>query len=189
MGKACADAEAAMMQWPENETWEVRDSGIHGLGMFARRRIKRGEKVLEYLGEKITKAESNRRGLALYEEASKDGSAAVFIFELNKRYDLDGDIPENAAKHINHSCDPNCEAQNIRGHIWVVALRSIAPGEELTFDYGFGIEHFLEHPCRCGAKGCIGYIVRKDQRRRLQRMLRGRSPKQVAAALENEEAG
>ena len=58
-------------------------------------------------------------------------------FELNQRHDIDGDVAWNLARRINHSCGPNCETQNIRGHIWVVACRDIAPGEELTYDYGF----------------------------------------------------
>ncbi len=155
----------------EDRAWVVRRSRIHNKGMFARRAIASGERIIEYLGEKITKAESNRRGLARHETAQQDGSASVYIFELNKRYDIDGDVPWNPAKYANHSCEPNCEVENIRGRLWMIALRDIEKGEELTYDYGYDLEHFLEHPCRCGAPSCVGYIVSSDSRRKLKRIL------------------
>lgn len=159
------------------DKFEVRSSEIHGWGGFAACDIEAGEQIIEYAGEKITKKESNKRGLARLEESMKDGGAAVFIFELDKRYDLDGDHPDNIAKHINHSCNPNCEAVNIDNHIWICALRDIEAGEELSFDYGYDLEHFLEHPCLCGAPRCVGYIVRDDLRKKLKQILRDRGKK------------
>jgi hypothetical protein len=78
------------------------------------------------------------------------------------------------ARLINHSCDPTCEAQVIKGQIWIVAMADIEPGEELTYDYGYDLEHFMEHPCRCGSENCVGYIVRTDKRRKLKRILKQR---------------
>ncbi|MDR2863374.1 MAG: SET domain-containing protein-lysine N-methyltransferase, partial [Puniceicoccales bacterium] len=124
----------------------LRRSPIHGTGVFAARAITPGEFVIEYKGERVTKAEARRRGLA--REAAAGDAGRVYLFELNKRYDLDGDIPDNPAKYINHSCAENCQTVCERGHIRIYAIRAIASGEELTFDYGYAPEHFLGHPCR-----------------------------------------
>ncbi len=158
--------------------WKLERSSIHNQGMFAARPIPEGARIIEYLGEKITKAESSRRADAWHEKAKKGGDGLVYIFDLNKRYDLDGNIPNNPAKYINHSCNPNCEAVNIRGRIWIIALRDIEAGEELGFDYGYDIEHFLEHPCRCGAPKCVGYIVSRTQWPKLKRILKNKMPSQ-----------
>lgn len=147
----------------------VRASAIHGSGVFAARDIAAGEKIVEYRGEKITKAEGERRGLA--REARRDGAGRVYIFELNQRYDLDGDIPDNPAKYINHSCEENCEAVLERGKVWIYSKRDIRAGEELTYDYGYALEHFLDHPCRCGSPRCIGYIVHQTARTKLKQLL------------------
>ncbi|MDR2845529.1 MAG: SET domain-containing protein-lysine N-methyltransferase [Puniceicoccales bacterium] len=147
----------------------LRRSAIHGTGVFATRAIAAGERIIEYKGERVTKAESRKRGLA--SQARTDGTGRVYIFELNKRYDLDGDVPDNPAKYINHSCDENCEATLERGRIWIYAKRDIAPAQELTFDYGYALEHFMEHPCRCGAPHCVGYIVHRMSRLKLRQML------------------
>ena len=149
----------------------VRQSSIHNKGVFAARDIGAGERIIEYKGEKITKAESNRRGTDLFEKASKTGDAAVYLFILNKRHDIDGNFEWNTARLINHSCDPNCEAQIARGRIWIVALRPIAAGDELTFNYGFDLESWQDHPCRCGSPKCVGYIVEKSQWRKLRRLI------------------
>ena len=74
-------------------------------------------------------------------------------------------------RHINHSCAPNCESQMIRGRIWIVALRDIARGEELSYDYGYNLQNFLDHPCKCGAPECVGYIVAEAERKKLKRIL------------------
>ena len=76
---------------------------------------------------------------------------------------LDGNVPWNIARLINHSCDPNCEAWITGKRIFIHALRDIHPGEELTFDYGFDIDSYEEHPCLCGRENCVGYIVSRDQ--------------------------
>lgn len=164
-----------------NEWLEIRDSVIHGSGAFARSPIPGGQRIIEYVGEKITKSESNRRGLALYEQSQKTGGASVYIFDLNKRYDLDGNHPDNHARLINHSCEPNCEAVNLRGRIYIYSKRDVKQGEELTFDYGYGLEHFLDHPCRCGAKSCPGYIVGADYRPKLRRMLSAKKARAKAS--------
>jgi hypothetical protein len=102
----------------------------------------------------------------------RGGDDCVYIFELNARYDLDGRTRRNVARLINHSCAPNCRADTIRGHIWIIARREIAVGEELTFDYGFAFKEWRQHPCRCGSARCAGFIVNAGQRWLLRRIPR-----------------
>jgi hypothetical protein len=126
-----------------------RQSAIHGIGGFAKADIVAGTRAIEYVGEEITKAESLRRC-----ESNNE-----YIFSLDDMYDLDGNVPWNSARFLNHSCDPNCEAKPDDGCIWIVARRDIRAGEEITFNYGYDLEDYQEHPCRCGAARCIGYMV------------------------------
>ncbi len=149
----------------------LRKSTIHNRGVFAKQDIAKGSKIVEYFGEKITKRVSHERALAREEKAKKTQGARVYIFDLNKRYDLDGDIPNNPAKYINHSCEPNCEAVNLRGHIWIIAKRAIKVGEELGFNYNYGWDQCLEHPCHCQKASCLGYIVAPHLRSKLKRYL------------------
>lgn len=135
-----------------NDAVEIRHSTIHGTGGFARRAIAKDEHVIDYVGEKITKAESLKRC-----EANNE-----YIFTLDEEFDLDGKVDWNPARFINHSCNPNCEAQLEEGRISIIALKDIASGEELTFNYGYDLEDYREHPCRCGATQCVGYIVAEE---------------------------
>ncbi|PTX94507.1 SET domain-containing protein-lysine N-methyltransferase [Opitutus sp. ER46] len=151
---------------------EVVTSAIHGRGVRAAREIPAGTRIIEYTGERITKAEARRREEARLRRAERGGDGSVYIFNLNQRYDLDGRTRRNPARLINHSCAPNCESQTVRGHIWIVARRDIPAGEELTFDYGFPLAEWSLHPCRCGTPRCPGYIVSGWQRWRLRRLLR-----------------
>lgn len=155
-----------------NRNCEARASGIHGSGLFALRQIRKGARIIEYLGEKISKEESDRRGVERMKEAEKSGGGSVYVFELDDETDLDGAFEWNLARLANHSCSPNCEAQNIDGRIWILALRTIRPGEELTFDYGYDISFYEDHPCRCGSPDCVGYIVRRDQWPELKSLLK-----------------
>jgi len=163
-----------MSTGPQNLLYTVSDSSIHHRGVFAARDIRRDERIIEYIGEKITKAESLRRSEAQMEDASQTGGGAVYIFTLNRRYDLDGNAEWNPARLINHSCAPNCEAELDRGRIWIVAGRDIFAGEELSFDYGFKLESWQEHPCRCGTEICEGYIVAQEYWPKLRMMIRER---------------
>lgn len=146
-------------------------SGVHGYGLFARDFIPQDARIIEYVGEIITKAEAERREVKRLARLAAGGDGCVYVFELNQRYDIDGKVPWNLARRINHSCAPNCEAENFRGHLWIVALRDIAPGEELSYNYGFDFTEWRDHPCRCGAENCIGYIVNRTLRWRVRRAL------------------
>lgn len=169
-----------MPKAPEKRLWIVRRSSIHHRGVFATCDIPKDTPIIEYVGEKITKAESTRRGLALEERAKKTGEAAVYIFTLNKKYDLDGATEANPARLINHSCDPNCESFIIRGHIWIYSLRDISAGEELSFNYGFDLETWEDHPCRCGHPQCVGYILDQQYWPELKRILKKREKERIA---------
>jgi len=151
--------------------YQVRKSPIHGNGVFAAAPIKKGEFILEYLGEKIDKEESNRRGLAYEAAAKKSGGGSVYIFELDENFDIDGNFAYNDAKYINHACRTNAEAVNDGGSIKFYATRDIAEGEEILYNYGYALEHFLDHPCRCGFPECVGYIVAVADRPKLKKLL------------------
>lgn len=158
---------------PGNPWAVIRGSAIHGRGLFARQPIPKGTRIIEYVGERITKAEGFRRSAAQIERNRRNGThGAVYIFELNKTTDIDGNVAWNPARLINHSCHPNCQTHIIRGRVWIESLRLIEAGEELSYDYGYDLDHWQEHPCRCGAPNCCGYIVRKNLRWRLARRLR-----------------
>lgn len=139
---------------PVAETDLVRFTGssIHGVGGFAKQNLVRGGVIIEYVGERIGKAESLRRC-----EQNNE-----FIFTLDELHDLDGNVSWNPARFINHSCTPNCEAEVRDGRIWIIANRDISAGEELTFNYGFDLEDYRNYPCRCGSVGCVGYIVAEE---------------------------
>lgn len=149
---------------------KVRKSSIHNNGVFAAKDIPKGTMVIEYVGDKITKAESDRRYELQVEKVKKDKTnGTVYIFELNKRHDVDGSVSWNTAKYINHSCDPNCEVEMIKGHIWILALRDIKKGEEISYDYGYDWDNYDDHKCMCGAKNCVGYIVADGERGSLKK--------------------
>jgi len=123
-----------------------------GLGRRRLTRIARGTRVVEYVGERISKSESLRRC-----EANNE-----YIFTLNDEQDLDGNVARNPARLLNHSCAPNCEAELCEDRIWIVARRDIAAGEEITFNYGYDLVDYQEYPCRCGSPDCVGYIVAEE---------------------------
>jgi len=137
----------------------VGTSQIDRQGLFATTDIPQGTRIIEYLGEKITKDESARR-LANYN---------TYIFHLNYHYDIDGDTYDidgdtlaNTARYINHSCDPNCAVETTTETIWIVALRDIQAGEELSFNYGYDAREYEKFPCHCGARNCCGYILGRE---------------------------
>src|SRR5882672_5577207 len=136
----------------ETELIQFRRSRIHGTGGYARTNIAKGTRLIEYVGKKITKAES---------EAQCEGDN-VYIFTLDDEHDLDGSVEWNPARFINHSCAPNCEAEWDEDRLWIVAFRDIQPGEELAFNYGYDLEDYHDHPCLCGTSACVGFIVAEE---------------------------
>jgi len=134
------------------ELIEFQTSVIHGTGGYARVPIAADATIIEYVGRKIGKVESN----LLCEQEN------AWIFCIDDEFDLDGNVDWNPARFLNHSCSPNAEAQDIDGRIWIVALREIKTGEEITFNYNYDLEDYKEHPCQCGATNCVGYMVAEE---------------------------
>ena len=133
----------------ETDSLLFRTSSIHGTGGFAKARIARGARLIEYVGAVIDKAESLRRCMA----------NNPYIFTLDDQHDLDGDVTWNPARFINHSCSANCDAELDGGRIWFSANRDIEPGEEVTINYGYDLAEYKDYPCQCGARNCVGYMV------------------------------
>jgi SET domain-containing protein len=169
---------------PSRSDWaEVRGSEVHGRGMFAVKDISEGEHIIEYLGERIDKEESDRRGNALYDESQETGGAQVYLFTLDESWDLDGNFEWNTARLVNHSCEFNCEAQiDDELRIWLTAVRDIKCDEELSFNYGFGIDDYERHPCLCGSRKCVGYIVTEGCWPELRRIIKKKKAKEERKA-------
>jgi len=146
------EKENAPIGEAETEWLSFQSSPIHGLGGFAKRDIPSGVRIVEYIGEKISKQESLRRC-----EQNND-----YIFTLDEIADLDGNVTGNPARLLNHSCAPNCEAEFQDGRIWIVARRDIRAGEEITFNYGFDLVDYREYPCHCRAPNCVGFMVAEE---------------------------
>ena len=85
-----------------------------------------------------------------------------YIFSVSDETDLDGNVDWNPARLLNHCCSPNAEAECIGERIWIVALRDIRAGEEITFNYNYDLVDYKDHPCGCGAPNCVGYIVAEE---------------------------
>ncbi len=135
-----------------SQLYEVRSSLIHGMGVFARADIPSDTRVLEYVGERVSKEESLRR--------REDEN--FFVFTVSDTFDIDGAVDWNPARFINHSCAPNCEARMEDERIWIIALRDIKAGEELGFNYGYDLQDYEDHPCSCGAANCLGFMVAEE---------------------------
>ena len=153
---------------PQPRPYEVRRSVIQGRGAFATRAIRTGQKVDEYLGERISHDEADRR----YDDA--DGRHHTFLFILDEDTVLDARYGGNNARYLNHSCAPNCETEIEDGRIFIKAIRPIRPGDELTYDYRFewqddyGAEEVRYYRCRCGTPACRGTILRVPRRMQAQ---------------------
>ena len=130
----------------------VGKSRIAGQGLFTLQNIKKDTRVIQYVGERINKAQSAKR-LA-------QGNAYIFTF--SDQYDIDGKVLGNAARYINHSCAPNCAVDITRRNIWIVAMREILAGEELSYNYGYGINRYGEFPCHCKATNCMRYMLAEE---------------------------
>lgn len=159
---------------------KVNKSKIHGTGVYAKIDIPKGAKIIEYVGRLITKKEAEKvadERLKKYKK-NKNEEAGVYLFEIDKKHDIDGDVPWNTAKYINHSCEPNAEAENQNGRIWIIATRNIKKGEEITYNYGYDLDDYQEHPCWCGSTNCVGFIVGEEYMPKLKRILNARNNRQ-----------
>ena len=145
--------------------WKIKKSKIHGTGVIATVDIKKDIKIIQYIGEKVSKKEGDRRSAERIKKyLNKKNEGSVYVFELNSKYDIDGSPKYNKARFINHSCNPNCEVDIIKNQIWISSIKNIKKGEELFYDYGypFDKDDYHDHPCKCKSKKCIGYIIAHD---------------------------
>jgi SET domain-containing protein len=139
---------------------KVRRSKVHGMGVFSTRAIRRGKRVVEYLGERISHAEADQR----YEHKDESDNH-TFLFIVDRKTVIDAGVGGNAARFINHSCDPNCESVTQDRRVFIEAIRNIGAGEELAYDYQ--IKRDDDDPanvdevfaCRCGALACRGTML------------------------------
>ena len=132
-----------------NNRWVfAAPSAIHGRGLFARREIPPGMDFVEYDGPRLPLRDARRIAL--------EGNS--YIFEFDRRTAIDGSVAWNLARHANHGCSPNSFSAKADGRIWLRALRTIAKGEEITYDYGYRAQNHEELPCRCGQPGCRGKL-------------------------------
>ena len=149
--------------------YKIKKSKIDNRGLYAATNIKKNTKIIEYKGKIITVKETETN-------PKFDNDKAIYLFNLNKKYDLDGDFKYNTARLINHSCDPNCEVDGVGLKLWIYAIKDIKKNEELTYDYGFSFDKdYKDFPCRCGAKKCVGFIVNSQSRWRIKKSRKRKS--------------
>ncbi len=133
----------------------IRSSAIHAAGCYTTAAIRKGARVAEYTGHKLTKEQA---------DSTFEDSPITYLFGLG-----DGEIVidgHSMAMFINHSCDPNCETEEKDGHVWIKAIRNIAPAEEITYDYCLYDGGEDEAICNCGAKKCRGSMYSPEEIRR-----------------------
>jgi uncharacterized protein len=151
---------------PRGPLIEVRPSALHGMGVFAARRIRKGTRIIEYIGERVSHAEADRR----YEHKDA-GDAHTFLFIVDARTVIDAGVGGNEARFVNHGCQPNCESVIENRRVYIEAVRAIAPGEELTYDYQ--IQREPDDPpdvdavfaCHCGSERCRGSMLWPPRRK------------------------
>ncbi len=140
---------------PKTPRVAVRNSPIHGRGVFAVTAITRGARIIEYTGERMSHVEADRRYGELH-----DGSSHTMLFAATDEVVIDATKRGGPARWINHSCAPNCETNEEEGRVFIDAIRAIRPGQELLYDYNLVLEERhtakqkREHPCHCGARKC-----------------------------------
>jgi len=148
------------------EMMRLRRSRVHGRGAFAVRSIRKGTRIIEYLGDRI----SHRQADVRYEHKSERDNH-TFLFIVDRGVVIDGGVSGNDARFINHCCDPNCESVIDDRRVFIEAVRTIKPGEELTYDYQIGRDRSDPpdvdeiYACRCGAKACRGSMLWPPKRK------------------------
>ncbi len=139
---------------------QTRRSGVHGRGVFAVQDIAEGEIIIEYKGEVISWQEAQDR-----HPHDPDQPNHTFYFHIDDEHVIDGKHRGNCARWINHSCGPNCYADERSGRVFITALRNIQAGEELNYDYGLMVQERYtkklkaEYPCWCGSQNCRGTLL------------------------------
>jgi hypothetical protein len=165
--------------------FELRRSKVHGQGVFALRRIRKGTRLIEYLGERVSHKEADFR----YKDKDERDNH-TFLFTVDSRTVIDAGVGGNDARFFNHSCDPNCESVIEDRRVWIEAVRTIEPGEEMTYDYQIvrddgdppDIDEIFA--CRCGAPHCRGTMLwsKSEQRAKEREQARKEQQEQKKAA-------
>ena len=161
-----SSSAARVTTQPVNKYFELRESSIQGRGGFAIRPIRKGTRIIEYVGERISPEVADTR----YDDG-RMGRHHTFLFSVDSKTVIDAAVDGNEARFINHSCAPNCEAIDERKRIYIEAIRSIAEGEELTYDYAYERDGTEDedweriYMCRCGAPTCRGTILAPPKKR------------------------
>src|SRR6266850_8361160 len=166
-----------------SELIDVRRSDVHGLGGFAAKRIPKGTRIIEYVGERVSHDEADRR----YEEKDADDSH-TFLFIVDSKTVIDAGVDGNDARFFNHSCDPNCESTVEKRRVYIEALRDIDAGAELTYDYQ--IQREDDDPdniddvfaCRCGFPQCRGTMLWPTERKKPKKKAKTAARKKSASA-------
>ncbi len=151
---------------PDSRRLQTRRSGVHGKGVFALMDLAEGEMLIEYAGEVIKWKEALRR-----HPHDPQNPNHTFYFHIDDKHVIDGKFGGNSSRWINHSCEPNCEAEEDEGRIFIKALRNIKAGEELFFDYGLIIDApytkalLADYPCWCGSESCRGTLLAPKEKK------------------------
>ena len=170
----------------------MRRSDVHGNGVFAVDDLAEGETLIEYKGEVINWKEALRRHP--HDPAQPNHT---FYFHIDDGRVIDGNVNGNAARWINHSCEPNCEADEVNGRVYIKALRNIAAGEELNYDYGLIIDEpytpklLAEFPCWCGSESCRGTLLTpkdEDEEKKKKKKAKKKAEKKKAEKKEAKKA-
>ncbi|MDB6043256.1 MAG: hypothetical protein JWM63_1807 [Gammaproteobacteria bacterium] len=178
---------ASSKQEQQSPPLEVRDSEVHGKGVFAARQIKKGERIIEYIGERVSHDEADRRY-----EAKDENDSHTFLFIVDSKTVIDAGTAGNEARFFNHSCDPNCESVVESRRVFIEALRPIEPGEEMTYDYQIyredGDPENIDEifACRCGFPQCRGTMLwppepKKKSRKKARKNAGGKANGKSAA--------
>ena len=169
---------------------QTRRSGVHGKGVFAVQDLAEGETLIEYVGEIINWKEALRR----HPHDPKDPNH-TFYFHIDEEHVIDAKHGGNSSRWINHSCKPNCEADEEGGRVFIKALRNIKAGEELFYDYGLIIDApytkklLAEYPCWCGAKNCRGTLLApKDDDKKKSKKSKKKAGKKADAKTDKKKA-
>ena len=170
----------------EAQTNEVRESNVHDNEVFATSRNEKGERIIEYLGERVSHEEADRRY-----ESKEENDSHTFLFIVDSKTVIDAGVEGNDARFFNHSCDPNCESVVEKRRVYIEALRAIEPGEEMTYDYQIykeeGDPENIDEvfACRCGAANCRGTMLWPPEPKKK----RGRAKPKAAPPAKRSAAG
>ena len=151
--------------------YKIKKSKIDNNGLYANQDIKKGTRIIEYKGKIISIKQSEIN-------PKFDNDKAIYLFNINKRFDLDGDFKFNKARLINHSCDPNCEVSGTGLKIWVYAIKDIKKGDELSYDYGFSFDKdYKQFPVNVVQAIVLVISLRQESRWRIKRLKKNKKLK------------